>query len=436
LLFYARAIHFAATILVAGVALFYVFAAEPALRRALHLAHVATTVRRRFARLAWSGLFLAVVSGAAWLVIAAIQMSGRSAGDVVADGTLWTVLSQTQFGKAWLLRLAVAVLLGGAFLFVLSPRAANAVALRAATTILAALFVGGLAWSGHGAGGLGIEAIVHPTADVLHLLAAAAWVGALPPLAVLLHAARQKPETFAVAGIAAQRFSLLGIAAVATLLVTGIVNSWYLVGSPAALIGTVYGRLLTAKIALFLGMIALAAVNRLVLTPRIVQQAPVCGAQSIKKLGRNAVIETAAGAVIIGIVAMLGTMPPAIHAAHHHPAYTSVVPADAAFVHIHSDQGMAEVTIEPGRAGRVDIITRLWTSEFAPLAAQRVTVTLTLPAGGQSIMRVAAPDAEDAWRVDDVTLPQPGDWTVKVEALLGPDRQLTLLAPIVIEPER
>ena len=52
--------------------------------------------------------------------------------------------------------------------------------------VLAAALVGTLAFAGHAIGGEGIEGIVHPAADVLHLVAAAAWVGALVPLALLL----------------------------------------------------------------------------------------------------------------------------------------------------------------------------------------------------------------------------------------------------------
>ena len=47
-----------------------------------------------------------------------------------------------------------------------------------------------------------------------------------------------------MAQTATLRFSTLGILSVGTLLATGIVNSWYLVGSIPALTGTPYGRLL------------------------------------------------------------------------------------------------------------------------------------------------------------------------------------------------
>ena len=64
-LLYARAIHFAATMLVAGVVLFAVFVAAPAWRSAAGNSSVAINVRTRLAVIAWIGLALAAISGAA-----------------------------------------------------------------------------------------------------------------------------------------------------------------------------------------------------------------------------------------------------------------------------------------------------------------------------------------------------------------------------------
>jgi putative copper resistance protein D len=110
------------------------------------------------------------------------------------------------------------------------------------------------------------------------------------------------------------RFSVLGMVAVATLLSTGLINAWILVGSLDALIGTGYGRLLILKLCLFAVMLALAAVNRLWLTPQLLssaESAPL--SDSLRLLTRNSVIEIALGLAIYGIVGILGTLHPAIH---------------------------------------------------------------------------------------------------------------------------
>jgi copper resistance protein D len=188
---------------------------------------------------------------------------------------------------------------------------------------LAAGLAGSLAWAGHAVGAEGIESIVHPAADFVHLIAAAAWVGTLLPLALLLASASNDTASIAVARIATIRFSTFGIGSVATLLVTGTINAWYLAGSVAALTETHYGRLLLLKIALFLIMVAIAAVNRLHLTPRLVQGADsATAADALRQLRRNASLEVAIGAFIIAVVAALGNNPPGfeaiVHAHHSH----------------------------------------------------------------------------------------------------------------------
>jgi putative copper resistance protein D len=434
-LLYARAIHFATTMLVAGVVLFAIFVAAPAWRGDAGNSGVAIKVRARLAVIAWIGLALAAISGAAWLVLTAAAMSEQPEAQIFGDGVLWTVLSQTTFGRAWLVRLVLGCALAATLPSLLSPRDHKSPWLNITAVILAAAFAGALAWSGHAAGGLGDEAVVHPAADVLHLIAAAAWVGALLPLIVLFAAAGADDGSLPMARTATVRFSILGIVSVGTLLVTGIVNTYYLAGSVPALLHTDYGRLLLIKIALFLAMVAIAAVNRFRLTPQLLQDASIAASRdALRQLRRNAAIETLAGAIIIAIVAALGTMPPGIHAAHQHPTYEAV-PADAAFVHIHLVEGMADVTIRPGRTGSARATIRLWNEDFEALNARQVSLTLTAPtAASQPTTRPARQDRDGAWQVDDIKLSQPGNWTVTVDVVLDQTKRLTLTAPIVIEP--
>ena len=261
LLVYARAVHFAATTLLAGVVFFVVLVGEPAWRNAGN-DHGVVDILKRLAAIAWIGFTLVLISGAAWLTLTAADISGEPTAQVFGDGVLWTVLSQTTFGRAWLVRLVLACALAATLPALLSRRDHRSPWLEITAAGLAAAFAGALAWSGHAAGGLGDEAVIHPAADVLHLIAAAAWVGALLPLIVLFAAAGADDASLKMARTATTRFSILGIASVGTLTATGIVNTYYLAGSVSALLHTDYGRLLLIKIALFLAMVAVAAVNR------------------------------------------------------------------------------------------------------------------------------------------------------------------------------
>lgn len=94
---------------------------------------------------------------------------------------------------------------------------------------LSALFLATLAGVGHTQVEHGFSYAVHVIADGIHLLAAGAWLGGLIPLgyivsrSVLLHSTSAAKE----AEDAAIHFSGVGYAAVAALIGSGVINSWF-----------------------------------------------------------------------------------------------------------------------------------------------------------------------------------------------------------------
>jgi putative copper export protein/mono/diheme cytochrome c family protein len=312
LLIAARTLHFAAAITLTGVLAFERLVAGPAFRHSGAVA--ATGLRRRLGWLAWASLVLALVSGAAWLVAVAAGMSGKPLSVALTQGAVPVVLTRTQFGEDWLLRLALAVLLG----FCLLRRRWRAGGLIGWTTlILAALMLASLAWAGHGAATPGPPGDLHLTADIFHLLGAGLWLGTLPPLILLLAEARRigDADWAAVARNATRRYSKLAVASVTVLLAGGVVNTWFLAGTVPALVGTEYGRLLLAKIGLFIAMLLVAAVNLLRLAPRLAGAAGDRNViwRTVTRLQSNARIETALGLGVLVIVGALGTLPPGLH---------------------------------------------------------------------------------------------------------------------------
>jgi len=263
----------------------------------------APRLRESALRIAAWCLALAFLSGLAWLAVEAVRMSGLPPARALNRDTLGTVLADTLFGRAWIVRFALAVALGATLL--LSRRRAGLATLSA---VLAAGLLGSLAWAGHAAAERGVDRIVHLSADAVHLLAAGAWLGALLPLARLLAGA---PE-IGLAGRVTRRFSVMGIACVSVLIVTGTASALYTVGSVPGLFGTSYGRLLLAKLALFAAMIALAAANRVRWTPRLAAASGEAGLAR-RRLRRNAIAETSLGAAVLGIVGALGVTVPALH---------------------------------------------------------------------------------------------------------------------------
>ena len=304
-----RAIHFASTAMVAGSVVFRSFIGQPSLGRACVLPD-ARAYRRHVDRMVWIGLIVAFVSGALWLVLLAKDISGQTWPELFSNDDVSVVLTATQFGRVWTARFALALLLCLALL----SGGKDASGRRGLLTCsIAALLMGSLAWSGHAGGTPGWVGVIHRGSDVLHLVAAAAWWGGLLPLALILRLARgsAEPTLACVARTAASRFSTLGMASVATLLATGIVNSWALVGNLRALVETQYGLLLFAKVGLFALMVGVAAINRFRLAPMLPD------ANASRSLQRNALIEFALGLIVIAIVGALGTLAPAVHEEMH-----------------------------------------------------------------------------------------------------------------------
>ncbi len=302
-----RAIHFAATAMSAGALIFRAAVAEPALRST----PAATMVVRSQIRLtAWIGLAIAVASGLVWFQLQAVAISGLSFGEAMTSGVLSTVLNETQFGLVSKARLVLAVILAACLAYDRFPQA-RWLALGSALGFIAAI-----AWTGHAGSTLGELGNLHLTADALHLIAAAGWFGGLVPLGLLLAAARRHQASAwgSLARDAARRFSTLGIVSVGTLLLTGIVNAWILVGSIHALVVTGYGQLLLLKLVVFAIMLGFAAINRFWLTPQLAfssENEPRL--EALRQLTRNSVTEIALGLTIFAIVGVLGTLHPAIH---------------------------------------------------------------------------------------------------------------------------
>jgi putative copper resistance protein D len=422
---YLRAAHFAATIIAAGVVIFEVTVAAPAFATAAGILDPEIRrLRARWSWLVWASLAVVAASGAIWLVLLAGDIYAAPIAEVWRDGGVWTVAGETRFGQVSLARLIAAALLAASLPML--KRTAGRSLWGAGAVVLATAVLIGPAWTGHAGATPGVAGEFPLAADALHLLAAGAWLGGLPPLAVLLAAASRgkEPRWATVTAIAVQRFSLLGVISVATLLASGIANSWYEVGTLNNLFATSYGQLVLIKIGLFAAMIGLASINRFYLTPRLAT------AGTVRRLYHTSLAEAGLGFAAVVVVGFLGAMAPASHT-HHNAA----IPQDAAFVHIHSNAGMADVTIMPGRVGTARATIRLWNDDFQPLAAERLTFTLTPPAG-KPITWPAAQAQDGSWQVDVIPLSQAGNWKAAIDAGLDAKRHLTLDAPIVIEPER
>jgi len=351
------------------------------------------------------------------LLQVAADILGKSLTDVCCHGGVWPVLFGTRFGEVAGVRFVLALLLG---VLICWPAA------RMLQLVAGAGLIGLLAITGHAGATPGLMGTIHLAADIVHVLAASAWLGSLPALALLLAWAGhgRTPDRRAIATAAIGHFSVLGIVCVGALLASGLINSWQLLEDLGDLLTTGYGSLLSLKIGLFAAMVAIAAVNRQNLAPLLP------AAETIGTLKRNSLAEAALGLGVLLLAAALGAMQPPIHL---HISSAGVVPPDAAFVHIHIEAVMADVTIDPGQTGKSSALIRLWREDSTNFSALHVKLALDPQAAtSKTVERVAILMPDGTWQVPGLDIPSPGIWLVRVTIDSSATEPIVLDAPIVI----
>jgi putative copper resistance protein D len=299
----ARAVHIGASILLAGIFTFDLVILGRDARDGNGDFH---EIERRLFRLAVWSLVAAFFSGLLWFWLEVASMSELSLKNAFSTTGWRTVLFETQFGRVWQFRI---FLIAAAFALVASglARVKARTALMPVLWLLSVILLGSLAWISHAA-----AARAHPIGllgDMLHLCAAGGWIGGLVPLTIFLTDVRASFSLGETVVRVLRRFSTLSLCCVSVLVVSGISNSWLLVGSIYALFTTPYGWLLLFKLTLFAILVSFGARNRFVLKTL----KTLAGPDLLPQVRRNVLCEVCLGAAVVVIVACLGVTPPARH---------------------------------------------------------------------------------------------------------------------------
>ncbi|PAX08911.1 copper homeostasis membrane protein CopD [Sphingomonas lenta] len=255
-----------------------------------------------------TGLLGLLFSGIA-LVLLAAAMAGAPAWPIDREA-IGMLLTGSAPGTAWEARMVALIVAVIAALIAAGRTAPLGLVVLAAGIALATL-----AWTGHGAMDEGATGWVHLLADILHLLATGAWVGALLGLTLLVvrPAARVDVAHLKLTHRALHGFGLVGTIVVGTIVVTGLVNGWLLVGAGnlPRLPTSLYGQLLLAKLALFGAMLGLASLNRFRLTPAFERSLAARDHRAaLGALRRSLAIEASCAVTILALVAWLGMLEP------------------------------------------------------------------------------------------------------------------------------
>jgi putative copper export protein len=159
-----------------------------------------------------------------------------------------------------------------------------------------------LGHAGASGGDVGVELIA---SELLHLLAAGAWLGGLLPLFILVG---MLPRD--AAATACRSFTPIGLAAVLLLAGTATVQVSALMGGLPGLLGTEYGHVALIKLALFLVLLLLAGLNRFVFTDRLVVHESHTAARHLRG---SILLEMGLSAAVIITAGFLGSLMPGTH---------------------------------------------------------------------------------------------------------------------------
>lgn len=344
---------------------------RPALRP---LQHQGPAIARRMRRYVKIAVTLAIAGSVAALVVQSLALTDGP----LLDKTINT-LGQTRYGQLWLVRVGLiavlAVVLAATGWWFPRRRQAEGI----------------MAWVASAAVPLPFSLIAHASAqpsgrtfavvaDAVHLGAASVWIGGLAILSgVLLPGLRgaTAAQRRQVLAIAVPRFSVLGLIAMATLGITGAYAGWLHVGNLAALTGTPYGRALLVKLGLLTAVLALAAINLVVISRRLRRAAAGGGAIWTHRLRWTVGGELALVLLLLAAVGQMTSLQPARDVMIERSRQITV-PLEAEGVASGVDMTLR---LAPGIAGnnhfRLDVDGR------------------ALPAETEALLRLTIPDRDD-----------------------------------------
>ncbi|MEO5704515.1 MAG: copper resistance protein CopC [Candidatus Limnocylindrales bacterium] len=289
---------------------------------------------------AWVALAVARGSAPDLLALAAAGWILTAVGSIAVVAVQWAEtgapieqLPGTSIGLAGLARGASLALVGIALAaLAVVPRFAGrrgwgAVLVAAAVTIV--VDVG----TGHAA--TGPTWIAQVAAQSMHGIGAAAWVGGLAGLLVMLRTtpAGERLET-------ARRYSSWAGIALVIVAVTGAARAFAEIGTLEALVGTDFGRVVLAKSALLLLLAGLGAFNRFVTLKTVARVGTL-----LRRVGTGELVLAAA---ILGLSAMLVNLTPPASAGG--PSTPTAQPA-IALGHDFGTSVQARLVATPGAAG-------------------------------------------------------------------------------------
>ncbi|HEU4450865.1 MAG TPA: CopD family protein [Gaiellaceae bacterium] len=392
-------------------------------------------VRRRL-----YGVLAVLAVALALVALVNVFLQGAAAGGLgILDAFRWDVFTtvlETRYGEMMLVQAALAATLALTAMALRHSEGHRPRGLVALTLALGAGMALTPSLSGHAstAGALAM------TADVAHVIAAALWTGGLGFLVVALVLAAA--DRWPLATRAVPRFSNMAVVSVAALLAAGVVNGYLQVRTWSALWETEYGLLLLAKVALVVPLLGLGAYNNRYAVPRL--KAGIASVLERRRFLRAAGVELVIMVAVVAVTAVLVNAEPARTEAMgmDDMAMEEDAVGTAAGDHeaFESDVDLVEMTahvvVEPAMPGENSIHLTFEHSDAEELT--EVSLSASLPSEEIGPLEFAAEPVAGQpgeYVAENASLTLPGEWELRVEALMGEFDLLTETITVPIGEE-
>jgi len=230
------------------------------------------------------------------------------AASLVSPDELQAFFLQTNFGPVWLAGIAASLALLAVSLGFAAPTDTHG-RRDAALLILSGGVLVSFAAVGHAGGTPNGGAAGAVASEIMHLMAAAAWLGGLPPLLAYLAGLQQKDHNLPSALPVLNGFSFMGQWAVAILIIGGVSALAVLIAARHVNLSSLqagpYVLTLSIKFVLLVIMLAIAGINRFVLIPAMER-----GSGDAGRLYKLVYAEALLGALVVGAATILSHLPP------------------------------------------------------------------------------------------------------------------------------
>ncbi|MBI5928161.1 MAG: copper resistance protein CopC [Chloroflexi bacterium] len=365
-------------------------------------------VENRMRKLIWVGWWLVGWTSLLLLLLQIAQATGHAIFSPIHQTVLDQVVTQTRFGRLWLARNGLWVLVGVILLLAKHDRRFywNALVLGGVVLLTQSLF------SHASAAQKQTEAVA---ADWLHLWVSTLWVGGLVQFINVVGPVRRESNGTDQLGKLVGYFSNMARVTVMGLIITGTYAAWLQVGSLDGFLDTQYGQALLVKLLLLLPLLGIAGIN-LILTQRGLQQGQKIWAGRLQGLIGFEITLACGILIAVGVMTAIAPARGVIELRDAQVAVSSEPPPDQIVETQIADGLSIQLDIRPGYVGQntfTVLLTNLSGKPIEDASLIRLRFENQSENLGQSELRPTH-RGDGAYTIVGSNLSTPGAWQIRL----------------------